>query len=124
MMPAAHACAMRQAGGRLGAAAPAATFLSQTGGALGVAVLSALLAQRTVFHGDALLPVVNVSAFHVEVGIEEVSRAVWSTALMLAFRDCFMVTALAGLALLPVAVLSGDRTNFTDRLKRALTLFR
>jgi DHA2 family multidrug resistance protein len=124
IMPAANASAMRHASGMLASAAPAATFLSQTGGALGVALLSALLGQRTAFHGDALAPLVNFGVMDGNVAIEEASRAVWSAALMLSFRDCFMVTGLIALLLVPVGLMAGDRSNFTDRLKRALTLFR
>lgn len=124
IMPAANASAMRHATGMLASAAPAATFLSQTGGALGVALLSALLAQRTAFHGDALTPLVNIAAADGNLALPEASRTVWSAALLLGFRDCFLVTGLAGLALLPVGLMMGDRSNFTDRLKRALTLFR
>jgi hypothetical protein len=58
------------------------------------------------------------------VAIEEASRAVWSAALMLSFRDCFMVTGMIALLLVPVGLKAGDRSNFTDRLKWALTLFR
>lgn len=124
IMPAAHASAMRHAAGMLASAAPAATFLSQTGGALGVALLSALLTQRTAFHGDALLPFVNLGVTDGNLPLAEVSRDLWSAALLLGFRDCFAVTALAGVVLIPIGVLVGDRTNFTDLLKRALTLFR
>jgi len=86
--------------------------------------LSALLAQRTAFHGDALTPLVNIAAADGNLALPEASRTVWSAALLLGFRDCFLVTGLAGLALLPVGLMMGDRSNFTDRLKRALTLFR
>ena len=102
----------------------AATFLSQKGGALLSAPLSALLTQRTAFHGDALLPLVNVAVTDGNLGLRDVSRAVWSTALLLGFRDRFLVTGLARLALIPVGLFVGDRSNFTDRLKRVLTLFR
>ena len=59
VMPAANASAMRQAPDMLAAAAPAATFLTQTGGALGVAILSALLQDRAAFHAQTLQPLVN-----------------------------------------------------------------
>lgn len=124
IMPAANASAMRHAAGLLASAAPAATFLSQTGGALGVALLSALLTQRTAFHGDALLPFVNFAVTDGSLPINEASSQVWSAALLLGFRDCFLVTGLAGLSLIPVGMMVGDRSNFTDRLKRTLTLFR
>ncbi len=124
IMPAANASAMRHAPGMLASAAPAATFLSQTGGALGVALLSALLTHSTAFHGDVLLPLVNTEVADGDLSIADASRAVWSTALMLGFRDCFLVTGLAGLALIPVGLMVGDRSNFTDRLKQTLTLFR
>jgi hypothetical protein len=124
IMPAANASAMRHAAGMLASAAPAATFLSQTGGALGVALLSALLGQRTAFHGDALAPLVNFGAVDGNITVVEASRAAWSAALMLGFRDCFMVTGLVALLLVPVGLMAGDRLNFTDPLKRALTLFR
>jgi hypothetical protein len=35
-----------------------------------------------------------------------------------------VVIGLAELALLQAGLMMGDRSNFTDRLKRALTLFR
>jgi hypothetical protein len=123
-MPAANASAMRHGAGLLAAAAPAATFLSQTGGALGVALLSALLGQRTAFHGDALAPLVNIAAAEGNVAEADLSRALWSAAQLLGFRDCFLVTGLAGLLLIPLGLMTGDRSNFTDRLKRVLTLFR
>lgn len=142
VMPPANASAMRHAAGLLAQAAPAATFLSQTGGAMGVALLSALLQQRTAFHADALAPGVNaeealnlLSAGLQTAGlvpgeadvaaIGQIARTIWSTAQMLAFRDCFLVTGLVGFLLLPIALLMpADRFNFTDRLKAALTLFR
>ncbi len=142
IMPPANASAMRHASGLLAQAAPAATFLSQTGGAMGVALLSALLQQRTAFHADALSPGVNaeqtlsllsdgmaaagLSASEAGLtAIGQISRAVWASAQMLAFRDCFLATAFAGLLLLPTAALMpADRFNFTDRLKSILTLFR
>ncbi|MCF8508116.1 MAG: hypothetical protein K9G83_05220 [Hyphomonadaceae bacterium] len=80
----------------------AATFLSQKGGALGVALLSAPLTQQTAIQGDALLPLVNVAVTDGNLGLQDVSRTVWSTALLLGFHDCFLVTGLAGLALIPV----------------------
>ena len=116
--------AMRHATGLLASAAPAATFFSQKGVALLSAPLSALLTQRTAFHGDALLPPVTVSVMDGNLGLRDVSRAVRSTALLLGFRDRFLVTGLARLALIPVGLFVGDRSNFTDRLKRVLTLFR
>jgi len=124
IMPAANASAMRHGAGMLAAAAPAATFLSQTGDALGVAILSALLQQRTAFHADALTPLVNFDVMDVNVAPADASRAVWSAAQVLGFRDCFLVTGIWGLMLLPVGLAAGDRSNFTNRLKRALTLFR
>lgn len=90
----------------------------------GAALLSAFQAQRTGLHGDALLSVVNVSAFCVEDGAGNVSRAVWASALRLAFGDGFMVAGLVAPARLLLAALTGNTTNFTDRLKRPLTLFR
>ena len=99
-------------------------FVSQTGVALLTAPLSALLTQLTAFHGDTLLPLVNVAVMDGNLGLRDVSRAVWSTALLLGFRDRFLVTGLARLALIPVGLFVGDRSNFTDRLKRVLTLFR
>lgn len=142
VMPPANASAMRHAGGMLAQAAPAATFLSQTGGAMGVALLSALMQQRTAFHADALAPGVNggetlaalAEAFRVNglaageataAAAGQISRAIWGAAQLLAFRDCFLATAWVGLLLLPVAaLLPADRFNFIDRLKAALTLFR
>ena len=86
-----------------------------------MAVLSALLAHRTAFHADALAPLVNA----VETDVATLARQVWAAAQMLAFRDCFLVTGVAGFMLAPVALLvSRDRLNFMDRLKGALTLFR
>ena len=111
---------MRHATGLLASAAPAATSVSQTG----EAPLSALLTQRTALYGDALLPLVNVAVTDGNPGLRHVSRAVWSTALLPGFRDRFLVTGLAGLALIIVGLFVRDRTNFTDRLKRVLTLFR
>lgn len=122
-MPAANASAMTQANGMVAAAAPAATFLSQTGGALGVATLSALLQHRTAFHGDALAAGIRES----EVDPVELGRVVWQSAQMLAFRDCFLAAAVAGLMLVPLGFMvprRPDRSNFTDRLKATLTLFR
>ena len=116
--------AMRHATGLLASAAPAATFVRQKGVALLSAPLSALLTQRTAFHGDALLPLVNVAVTDGNLALQDVSRTVWSTALLLGFHDCFLVTGLARLALIPVGLFVGDRSNFTDRLKRVLTLFR
>ena len=77
-------------------------FVSQTGVALLTAPLSALLTQRTAFHDDALLPLVNVAVTDGNLALQDVSRTVWSTALLLGFHDCFLVTGLAGLALIPV----------------------
>ena len=122
-MPAANASAMTQANGMVAAAAPAATFLSQTGGALGVATLSALLQHRIAFYGDALAAGIRESS----LDPADLTRVVWQAAQMLAFRDCFLVTALLGLTLLPLALMvprRADPSNFTDRLKAALTLFR
>lgn len=124
IMPAANASAMRHGAGLLAAAAPAATFLSQTGGAFGVAAISALLQLRTAFHSDVLAPLVNLDAGQTQITLEEAARAVSSAALLLGFRDCFLVIGVTGLMLVPVALMAGDRSNFTDRLKRALTLFR
>jgi hypothetical protein len=107
----------------LAAAAPAGTVLTQSGGAVGVALLSALLTQRTAFHCQALLPLANTTAAHVNIALPEASRTAGSTSLLLGFRDCFLVTGNAGLMPVPVGLLLGDRANFTDRLKRALTLF-
>jgi MFS transporter, DHA2 family, multidrug resistance protein len=149
-MPAANASAMRHAGGMLASAAPAVTFLTQTGGALGVAGLSALLQNRSAFHADALQPLVNTNTSEVmetlvELGEEltnaglapveasvgalnQLAASIWSTAQLLAFRDCFLTTGLACLILVPISLFispgRGDRSNFTDRLRAALTLFR
>jgi EmrB/QacA subfamily drug resistance transporter len=149
-MPAANASAMRHAGGMLASAAPAATFLTQTGGALGVACLSALLQARSAFHADALQPAINagnseaMSALgHLSVGLTEsghgpieatagpinqMAAPIWASAQLLAFRDCFLATGLVCLILIPAGLLmpsdTRDRSNFTDRLKAALTLFR
>ncbi|MEQ1785084.1 MAG: hypothetical protein ABMA14_27385, partial [Hyphomonadaceae bacterium] len=101
----------------LASAAPAATFLTQTGGALGVAVLSALLQHRSAFHADALLPQFNagngeaMAAFSqlsgglaegglgpVEAGagaLNQMAAAIWASAQLPAFRDCFYATGLA-----------------------------
>jgi MFS family permease len=122
-MPAANASAMAQAREKVAAAAPAATFLSQTGGALGVAALSALLQYRTAFHADALAAGIRESI----VAPDELARIVWQSAQMLAFRDCFLAPAGLGLMLVPLGFMvprGADRLNFTDRLKAALTLFR
>jgi DHA2 family multidrug resistance protein len=142
VMPAANASAMRHAAGKLAAAAPAATFLSQTGGALGVAAVSALLQHRTAFHADALASGMNADAALAQLAngfretglsgpesaaaaLAQASRSLGLTAQMLAFRDCFLATAFAGFLLLPIGLLSpADRWNFTNRLKFALTLFR
>lgn len=149
-MPAANASAMRHASWMLASAAPAATFLTQTGGALGVAALSALLQNRSAFHADALQPLVNASNAAVvetsaklagglteaglgavEAGadvISQLSVAIWSSAQLLAFRDCFLATGITCLLLVPVGLLipsrTANRSNFTDRLRAALTLFR
>lgn len=122
-MPSANASAMTHAGGMVAAAAPAATFLSQTGGALGVAMLSALLQYRTAFHGDALAAGIRET----QVDAAELGRVVWQSAQMLAFRDCFLATAVVGFMLLPLGLMvprRPDRTNFTDWFKPVLTLFR
>lgn len=122
-MPAANASAMTQAYGMVAAAAPAATFLSQTGGALGVATLSALLQHRSAFHADALAAGIRESS----VEAAELGRIVWQTAQMLAFRDCFLATAAIGLMLAPLGFMvprTPDRSNFIDRFKATLTLFR
>lgn len=149
-MPAANASAMRHAGGMLASAAPAATFLTQTGGAVGVAMLSALLQHRSAFHADALQVSMNpnnseaMAALGQLAGgltegglgpaeatagaLNQIAAAVWASAQMLAFRDCFLATGLVCLILVPVGLLvppaTRDRLNFTDRLKAALTLFR
>lgn len=149
-MPAANASAMRHAGGMLASAAPAATFLTQTGGALGVAVLSALLQNRSAFHADALLPVINANNSEamaalgqltsgltegglgpvesVAGALNQMAAATWASAQLLAFRECFAATGLVCLILIPAGLLvppgKRDRSNFTDRLKAALTLFR
>lgn len=124
VMPAANASAMRQAQDMLAAAAPAATFLNQAGGALGVAILSALLQERAAFHALTLQPLINESngqaveamalltrgmeeaglappAAEVMAG-RELGGAVWASAQLLAFRDCFKAIALAFIALLLV----------------------
>jgi len=135
VMPPANASAMRHAAGLLAQAAPAATFLSQTGGAIGVALLSALLVQRTAFHADALAPEVNadevlplLSAAMQAAGFPgadadaaamgQIARATWATAQMLAFRDCFLATALAGFLLLPIAM--ADLTNRAQKRRGPL----
>ena len=122
-MPSANASAMTHADGMVAAAAPAATFLTQTGGALGVAGLSALLQLRTAFHADALAAGIRET----QVDPAELGRVVWQSAQMLAFRDCFLATAVVGFMLLPLGLMvprKPDRTNFTDRFKPVLTLFR
>ncbi len=149
-MPAANASAMRHAGGMLASAAPAATFLTQTGGALGVAALSALLQTRGAFHADALQPAINASNSEAMTALDQLAAgltesglgpveasagalnqmaaAIWASAQLLAFRDCFLATGLLCLILIPAGLLvppaKRDRSNFTDRLKAALTLFR
>lgn len=133
VMPAAHASAMRQAPDMLASAAPAATFLTQTGGALGVAILSALLQDRAAFHAGMLQPLVNESNGQaveamtlLRQGLEEsglapptatamaggqLAAAIWSSAQLLAFRDCFMAIALAFIALLPIIPLIPPRAK-------------
>jgi EmrB/QacA subfamily drug resistance transporter len=122
VMPAANASAMRQAQDMLASAAPAATFLNQAGGALGVAILSALLQERAAFHALTLQPLINESSGQAmeamgmlvqgmdESGLaapaaaamagHELGGAVWASAQLLAFRDCFGAIALAFMALL------------------------
>lgn len=122
VMPAANASAMRQAQDMLAAAAPAATFLNQAGGALGVAILSALLQERAAFHAAAMQPLINESNGQAveaialltrgmeESGLappaaaamagRELGGAVWASAQLLAFRDCFKAIALAFMVLL------------------------
>jgi len=60
--------------------------------------------------------------------INQMAASIWASAQVLAFRDCFLATGLVCLILTRAGLLvpSGirDRSNFTDRLKAALTLFR
>ena len=148
-MPAANASAMRHARGMLASAALAATFLTQTGGALGVALLSALLQHRSAFHADALQPHVNaanteamsaldqLSAGLAEGGLSpleataealnQMAAALRASAQLLAFRNCFFAAGLVCLLIIPAGLMvpaTRDRSNFTDRLKAVLTLFR
>lgn len=88
--------------------AAAGKFVSQTRVPLPSAPLSALLTHRTAFCDDALLPLVNVAVTDGNVALQDVSRAVWSTPLLFGFRDCFLVTALAGLALIALGLFAGD----------------
>ncbi len=133
----------------LASAAPAATLLTQTGGVPGVAALSAPLQHRSAFHEDALLRQLNtgnteaiVALGKLSGGLSDGSRrpieattgalnqlaaAIWASAQLLAFRDCFFATGLVCLIIMAEELLvSGRRTrsNFTDRLKAVLTLFR
>jgi len=133
VMPAANASAMRQAPDMLASAAPAATFLTQTGGALGVAILSALLQDRAAFHAGMMQPLINESNGQavealalLRQGLEEsglaapaatvmaghqLGAAVWASAQLLAFRDCFLTIALAFVALLPAIPLIPARAK-------------
>jgi hypothetical protein len=57
----------------------------------------------------------------------QMAQAMWASAQMLAFRDCFLAVGIAFLSLIPVVFLlpgRGDRRNFTDRVKQVLTLIR
>ena len=134
----------------LASAAPAATFLTQTGGALGVAMLSALLQHRSAFHTDALQPAINANSSEpksalgqlaagltegglgsVEAmagALNQMAAAIWASVKLLAFRDCFFATGLVCQILIPAGLMAPvntqDRSNFTDRLKAVLTLFR
>jgi hypothetical protein len=60
--------------------------------------------------------------------INQMAASIWASAQLLAFRDCFLATGLVCLILIPAGLLmpsdTRDRSNFTDRLKAALTLFR
>jgi hypothetical protein len=70
------------------------------------------------------VPLVNVKAPHGNVEPQEASHIVSSTALTHGFRERFLVSGVPCLLLAPVGRMLRDRSNFTDRLKRALTLFR
>ena len=113
-------------------------------------MLSALRQHSSAFHADALQPVVNASDCEAVAALSQLARgltergpgpveamagalnqmaaATSESAQVLAFCDCYLATALTCLALMPAGqpVPSGkrDRSNFTDRLKAALTLFR
>jgi DHA2 family multidrug resistance protein len=125
LMPAANTAAMRQVEpAMLAFAAPAATFLTQSGGALGVAILSVLLETRAAFHADALAPALAESNAEVGEALralvqgfledghspaastvaahEQIASALWRSAQVLAFRDCFFAIALAFAALFVV----------------------
>jgi hypothetical protein len=102
-------------------AAPATTFLTQAGGALGVASLSVLLQERAAFHIDAMTPSItekntgamaaigalrdgflamNLSPHDAEImSYRQVAGAMWQSAQVLAFRDCFLAIAFAFVAL-------------------------
>jgi hypothetical protein len=66
---------------------------------------------------------VNVTAQHGNVGLQEALRAVSSAALLPGFHNCFLVNGLGGLALHQLGLMMVVRSNFTDCLKWALTLF-
>jgi EmrB/QacA subfamily drug resistance transporter len=122
LMPAANAAAMRHVEpAMLAFAAPAATFLTQSGGVLGVAILSVLLEERAAFHADALAPMLNETNAQAGEALDalagafladghspsaamlaahhQVASAVWQSAQLLAFRDCFFSIAFAFAAL-------------------------
>jgi EmrB/QacA subfamily drug resistance transporter len=122
LMPSAQGSAIRLVEpSMLHFAAPAMTFLTQAGGALGVASLSVLLQERAAFHIDAMAPLVteknteamaaigllregflamNLPARDAEIiAYRQVAGAMWQSAQVLAFRDCFHTIALAFAAL-------------------------
>jgi hypothetical protein len=69
------------------------------------------------------VPLVNVTAPHGNIELQEASYIVWSTALTPGFRERFLVSGVPCLLLAPVGLMLRDRSNFTDCLKWALTLF-
>ncbi len=100
----------------IGAGAGAASFFMQFGGALGVIMLALLLQRRTLFHGQALaaatneanpqflyahemlrlemlgVPLSPLQAF--QFAFNGISSVVATNASMMAFQDCFLVTAI------------------------------
>ena len=60
--------------------------------------------------------------------LNQMAAAIWASAQLLAFRDCFLATGLVCLVLVPAGLLVPPgrqvRSNFTDRLKGILTLIR
>ena len=76
---------------------------------------------------EVLAWVQRIHTIEAQIDPAELSRVIWQSAQMLAFRDCFLATAVIGFMLLPLALMvprKADRTNFTDRFKPVLTLFR